>query len=1098
MPSTVIFAINNEGRIYALPTNSSTWREFLYLGLEFKKISAVNHFMWAIGGDRQVYVHVHGIDTGIRVREEVYENERWNPISGFTAKLLPTDRFHFSNVDGTVNREIDKIRCPSMAWQWEGEWELELTLEGQPLDHDGWTYAVDFPATYHPEKQWKSCVRRRKWFRFRRYSALNSWCAIAPLHKDATEEPFIDVAIGGTNIPGAEDGMLAVWAITSNGRVVFRTGVSHSSPEGLRWTLVKAQTGCEASQISVGTTGLVWCSLYNGRAMVRSGCTKDNLMGDNWIEVKPPENGLKITCVSVGRNSVWCVTNDNHVYWRRGVKGDIAGVNEDAAIGNAWVEMVGNISQVSVTSNDQVFAIGAEDRALYFRSGVTSSDPTGKKWRQIQCPMQMSRTSSINSLGSRRSGSESPNSKHKSMGNLLKERNDESPKPALPDFDETSHSAPNQNSKYKPELWKKPYQSPPSGGRIDEEKDNYMVPNSAPLEHVISSERVIGRSVSPVRSVGSVVATEANPDSDSIVFEGEFSRDSGIFGEDDVVDHIGGSTWTIDSNAWTVVTSGAVQIDINQLPNWFNDTFGVTTAEEFKQPWRLSMLEKLRNVNNGIRTAFGEYEKAIEMNSWVKSGEAKVSKPGKPFEDCLLELEWVDTQGASGSGTLTVLSSDGVTIKLQFSLSEIMCVASCSEASTPRIVIHAPRLPNGTSPVRFQFSAESEQEDWLSHLTSVCCQINNLSGKPSENSIWATSVLGDVFTFDPTTLNTNQYNDEKKQFSQEIELSATETPYTVSLYNGMTKGTELEVIGYVCPDADQVRFDLLTYPSKKGERPDIALHINPRFNENTLVFNTKEKSEWLDEVRDTMLTFAPGAEFKLTIKTLPNGFEVTVDNVVYPIYHYRTNPNGVVSFFSSGRVKIFKIRYHSPSVIMCPTDLFWRQMGGHLKKVETCKAGVTWGIANDNTPYYYTGGWGGQFLKGLESSTTGIHSLTDAQNYYIYENQRWNPISGFSSTGLPTDRHCWSDVTGKHKRSKDHVKVPSTHWHWISDWMVDFHTPGGVDRDGWQYAVDFPASYHGKKNFTDYVRRRRWYRKCQLSTTGPWELDGSTSHRKPQ
>lgn len=39
---------------------------------------------------------------------------------------------------------------------------------------------------------------------------------------------------------------------------------------------------------------------------------------------------------------------------------------------------------------------------------------------------------------------------------------------------------------------------------------------------------------------------------------------------------------------------------------------------------------------------------------------------------------------------------------------------------------------------------------------------------------------------------------------------------------------------------------------------------------------------------------------------------------------------------------------------------------------------------------------------------------------------------------------------------------------------MDFHTPGGVDRDGWQYAVDFPANYHAKKNFTDYVRRRRW------------------------
>lgn len=78
-----------------------------------------------------------------------------------------------------------------MAWQWEAEWHLDATLDGQPLDHTGWSYAVDFPAQYHPQKQWKSCVRRRKWIRYRRYSAMNSWCAIAPLHKDPTQVNFI-------------------------------------------------------------------------------------------------------------------------------------------------------------------------------------------------------------------------------------------------------------------------------------------------------------------------------------------------------------------------------------------------------------------------------------------------------------------------------------------------------------------------------------------------------------------------------------------------------------------------------------------------------------------------------------------------------------------------------------------------------------------------------------------------------------------------------------------------------------------------------------------------------------------------------------------
>lgn len=62
----------------------------------------------------------------------------------------------------------------------------------------------------------------------------------------------------------------------------------------------------------------------------------------------------------------------------------------------------------------------------------------------------------------------------------------------------------------------------------------------------------------------------------------------------------------------------------------------------------------------------------------------------------------------------------------------------------------------------------------------------------------------------------------------------------------------------------------------------------------------------------------------------------------------------------------------------------------------------------------------------------------------------------------------------------------------VSDWTVDKHTPGGVDQDGWQYAVDFSTSYHAKKQFTDYVRRRRWYRKCKLVTSGPWYEVGNT------
>lgn len=54
--------------------------------------------------------------------------------------------------------------------------------------------------------------------RTRKYNAMNSWCAIAPLHKDATQEPFVDAAIGciGSEL---QTSCLSVWAITAHGRV---------------------------------------------------------------------------------------------------------------------------------------------------------------------------------------------------------------------------------------------------------------------------------------------------------------------------------------------------------------------------------------------------------------------------------------------------------------------------------------------------------------------------------------------------------------------------------------------------------------------------------------------------------------------------------------------------------------------------------------------------------------------------------------------------------------------------------------------------------------------------------------------------------------
>ena len=53
-----------------------------------------------------------------------------------------------------------------------------------------------------------------------------------------------------------------------------------------------------------------------------------------------------------------------------------------------------------------------------------------------------------------------------------------------------------------------------------------------------------------------------------------------------------------------------------------------------------------------------------------------------------------------------------------------------------------------------------------------------------------------------------------------------------------------------------------------------------------------------------------------------------------------------------------------------------------------------------------------------------------------------------------TDRYHYSDESGKEKREKNDFNLPLRHAQWTTSWQVDFLTPGGVDREGWQYSFD--------------------------------------------
>lgn len=128
-----IYVVTTEGK--ALQISNGSWTELVdecNRELRIKRISCSCTALWAICGDHQVYLRLES-DVPIRVKEESYENQRWNPIDGFCNKLLPTDRPCFSSQDGLTERELDKVNLPSQAWVWDDQWHLELMFEGQHL-----------------------------------------------------------------------------------------------------------------------------------------------------------------------------------------------------------------------------------------------------------------------------------------------------------------------------------------------------------------------------------------------------------------------------------------------------------------------------------------------------------------------------------------------------------------------------------------------------------------------------------------------------------------------------------------------------------------------------------------------------------------------------------------------------------------------------------------------------------------------------------------------------------------------------------------------------------------------------------------------------
>ena len=91
----------------------------------------------------------------------------------------------------------------------------------------------------------------------------------------------------------------------------------------------------------------------------------------------------------------------------------------------------------------------------------------------------------------------------------------------------------------------------------------------------------------------------------------------------------------------------------------------------------------------------------------------------------------------------------------------------------------------------------------------------------------------------------------------------------------------------------------------------------------------------------------------------------------------------------------------------------WRELdylGIEFKRVSASR-NVLWAVGGDHQVYV--------FVYGVELPIR-VKEIT-------YENERWNPMEGFCSKLLPTDRSRFSNMGGTQAREKDRVRVAQPH-----------------------------------------------------------------------
>ena len=152
--------------------------------------------------------------------------------------------------------------------------------------------------------------------------------------------------------------------------------------------------------------------------------------------------------------------------------------------------------------------------------------------------------------------------------------------------------------------------------------------------------------------------------------------------------------------------------------------------------------------------------------------------------------------------------------------------------------------------------------------------------KPSAGSLITVTNKGEVTIFDPLAMERSGLDASEKRtqddsiFSQAINVTSRPLPIVHSLENGF--GVDSSLFLQVKLHEDAARFALNLQTGRAVPEADIALHFNPRLDQNKVVLNDRKAGTWgVEETQPLIImqgssaskVFHPGHSVQIVIKS---------------------------------------------------------------------------------------------------------------------------------------------------------------------------------------------------------------------------------------